>query len=970
MNLTLRALTLTLAVGLAACEQKDKTPPPPPVVDPIVSPTPLTEVSVTGSAEFGSKVHLAGGAADVDTTADQFTARWRAEVKLKPDADNTLSVTATDAAGNTSAPTTVTVTQASSKPQTVKLSFSAPSARAGEQVGLLVRVVDQYGNELPDAQVSFEVSPALAATFTIPGTSPAVTKDQGVLPNTRQFVAFDLSSVAAAGYQFSIKATAGGVSDTEVLTVNPAPAASFSKLSYVPSGTQLTVQAGQDASYQYEVVDLYGNVTTGPVSVFASAPGAIVLDDGVSGNGKVSRLTVVGSYTLAFYLAGVGQKGSLALDVGVAPGAFVDVSASSTLASPQATVKVFARVRDAFGNPIACDAGGAGANTSSITFAAQGALGGSAAPLGAVSCFNGAFEADFTFGAEDTWAITVTWEPTGATAVTGQVFVTVLAFDNTPPAISIQNVNVNGNPCDPLTGHNGGPGCDASNGDTVTFDAVASDNVALAQVSYIVFFQSSQSTRSRTVLIAAGQASATVSFRFNVNANAPEVAPLVAEAVDCAGNIQTLAAVNLYVQFGIPLGGRNFTTVVSGPPLNNPSDVVADATGNIWIANNGGNGILRLAAGATTPQQLASGLQADYLALGTVGGTPRLFAADANAQQVLALDAATGANQATLANNWPNAPTGLSLLTAMSARGWASVAGAADGDQVQVGALSFQFDAPGGTACSTGATLICVTIATGATGDQKATALAAAVNASSAVASAVASASQVQLAAKTAGESSASPIALAKNPGSSAITLSAATLLEGHDPDLWVGSDGDTLVRRFLTSGGPFDAQAGNHGQFNVATRQSGLAVRDVWASPSPDLQDVMVYFGQLGGGNRVVGSEAVTTSNGTTVTTASTQRFSLNATTVGTPTVFFNQISDVVLAPNGCLLAADVGSGNIYAVDTRVPTNFAPAVERVARNLPNPTGLAIDPSTGDLLIADNANAIFRLSPLGGSNCF
>ncbi len=970
MNRTLRLLTLALATALAGCDQKDKTPPPPPVVDPIATPTPLTVVSVTGSAEYGSKIHITGGAADADTTADQFTARWRVDVKLKPDADNTLTVTATDAAGNTSDPTTVKVTQASSKPATVKLSFSSPAARAGELVGLVVRVVDQYGNEMSDPQVSFDVSPSLAASFTIPGTSPAVTKDQGVLANTHQFVAYDLSGVKSSGYQFTIKATAGGVSDSEVLTVNPAPALSFSKLAWSPSGTQLSVQAGQDASYGYEVVDLYGNVTTGPVSVFTSAPGAIVLDDGVSGSGKLTRLLVVGSYTVAFYIAGVGQKGSLNLDVGVAPGAFVDVSASSTLASPQSTVKVFARVRDAYGNPIDCAASGAGANTSSITFSAAGALGGTASPLAAVSCFNGAFEADFKFGAEDTWAVTVTWQPTGATAVSSQVFITVLAFDNTPPTIAIQNVAVNGTPCNPATGHAGGPGCDVSNGDTVTFDAVATDNVALAQVSYVIFFQSTQSTRTRTVLIPAGQASATVSFRFTVNSNSPEVAPLVAEAVDRAGNIQTSSAVNFYVQFGVPLGGRAFSTVVSGPPLNNPTDVVADSTGALWIANNGGNTILTLAAGSTVPQQLVTGVQADYLALGSVGGTPRLFASDGNAQRVYVFDAATGANQATLANNWPNAPTGLSLLSAMPSKGWANVTAGVDGDAVVVGTVAYQLDAPGGVTCTATATVICVSVATGATGDQKATALASAINSNSTVATAVPSGSQVQLAAKTPGESSANPIALAKSPLASGIVVSAASLVEGHDADLWVGNDGDTFVRRFLTSGGPYDAQAGNHGQFNVTIRQSGIAVRDVWASPSANLQDVMIYLGGLGGSNRVAGDEVLTTSSGTTVTTTTTQRFSLTATTVGTPTVFFNQISDVVLAANGCLLAADSGNGNIYAIDTRTPGNFNPSVERIARNLPQPTGLAIDPSTGDLLIADNANAIFRLSPLGGSNCF
>src|SRR3989442_90351 len=83
--------------------------PPAPNLDPLDSPTGLTKIWVTGSAEYNAKIQITGGKADVSTVSDAFTARFRAQVELNPDAKNTLSVIATDAAGNVSDPTTVDV---------------------------------------------------------------------------------------------------------------------------------------------------------------------------------------------------------------------------------------------------------------------------------------------------------------------------------------------------------------------------------------------------------------------------------------------------------------------------------------------------------------------------------------------------------------------------------------------------------------------------------------------------------------------------------------------------------------------------------------------------------------------------------------------------------------------------------------------------------------------------------------------
>jgi len=114
-----RCMTLTLAsvtAMLASCSEKDTTAPVAPVVDPFESPTRLSSLLLTGSAEYGATVSITGGANTITTTADAYTAIWRAEVAvdtaLPADArtvTTSLSISAKDAAGNVSAATLVDI---------------------------------------------------------------------------------------------------------------------------------------------------------------------------------------------------------------------------------------------------------------------------------------------------------------------------------------------------------------------------------------------------------------------------------------------------------------------------------------------------------------------------------------------------------------------------------------------------------------------------------------------------------------------------------------------------------------------------------------------------------------------------------------------------------------------------------------------------------------------------------------------
>ncbi len=545
MILFRRAQLISSAIGacmsLIAC---DSEAPPAPFVELATSPTALTTVWLLGNAEPGTTVTVKGGSAAAKTVADPISTRFQVQVSLTPDTDNALKITATDDAGNVSPAAAVTIVQSSPTPTQITLTLASSLGRAGALIPFEAHVIDQYGSAIVDPAIVYAVTPALDSVFLIPGAQPAVEKDQGVLADVHAFVAYDLSAVAHNGFQFQITATAGDVSTSEIVEIQPANGQTFTALAFDSGTTAAAVRTGQDVNYAYQVVDLYGNPTIGPVSVFTNAPSAVVIDDGVTGAGRVSQLTTAGLYSVSFYIAGVGQRGTLSIAVDTSTGVFIDVSASATLASPQSEVKSFAQVRDLYGNRIDCTT----TNASDVVFEAIGTLGAAVAGS-ATACFNGAFQSNFTFGAEDNYAITATYFPAGSVAIASNVFVTVLAFDNTPPRVSISNVTVNQNACTP-SAHAGLPGCDAVDGDNVEFDVTASDNSALSSMAFSVFFESSQRLRTRNVFVSANQALATVHFvlqvQSNAPVNAPELAPLVSAATDRAGNIMNSDAVIIY----------------------------------------------------------------------------------------------------------------------------------------------------------------------------------------------------------------------------------------------------------------------------------------------------------------------------------------------------------------------------------------------------------------------------------------
>ena len=99
---SLFGILFAMVTIMPGCAEEDGTAPPAPWVDEVRSPTSLSSQVLTGSAEYGSTVTVSGGAEIVTTMADSFTADFLIEVPLNQDAENSLSVTTTDSAGNIS----------------------------------------------------------------------------------------------------------------------------------------------------------------------------------------------------------------------------------------------------------------------------------------------------------------------------------------------------------------------------------------------------------------------------------------------------------------------------------------------------------------------------------------------------------------------------------------------------------------------------------------------------------------------------------------------------------------------------------------------------------------------------------------------------------------------------------------------------------------------------------------------------
>jgi hypothetical protein len=299
MKTTFSALLLVGGLFLTACEQKDKTAPPAPRVDPFKSPTSSKSLVLTGAAEFASTVKLTGGAEDVTVQADPFTAEWIATVPLNStipagaiSVKNSIAVTATDAAGNVSEPTNIEVVFGPEPGKPAELNFTltgiaaSGAIAAGDQVTYTYKVTDAYGG--------------------------AVTNPLDVVPSWPNAVVFDdgisgtgliMGMTKAGDFTITARATgATGVSKVVPLKVNVAKGNR-----YLDMGLTLSRMATGDTTAALTVAkDLYSNViisdtdgTSPGLTLTCTAQAATTPASACSKAGNQFTITKSGVYKIA-----------------------------------------------------------------------------------------------------------------------------------------------------------------------------------------------------------------------------------------------------------------------------------------------------------------------------------------------------------------------------------------------------------------------------------------------------------------------------------------------------------------------------------------------------------------------------------------------------------------------------------------------------------------------------------------------
>lgn len=515
---------------LAACSNEDVDPPVAPIVDTVESPTPAATQVISGTAEFGALVRVTGANAPVETIADPYTARWFAQVELSP-GDNTLSVVAIDAADNESAATSVTITFLEPGNPAVVLIDGPEIGRAAEDVTFSVTVLDDFGDEIPDATYTLSTdAPGGSTTFSPPAT---------------------LSFCAVGATTVTAQAGTGGPMASHTIDIREGAAAVID-LQLDAS----TVVAGQDVGYTTEVQDACGNVTSDVVSVFTNAPGAI------PAAGTLSGLTRAGSYIV----------------VAEVPGSSV-VDTESLLVSPDesSTVVVLQLVRlsafvgvplgytvtaiDGFGNDV-------DRATLQITTTDPGATVDAATQT-------------ISFATAGTPTHTVTATLFGGTAdeVLDAEAVLVTSPDLSPPSATVTSP---------------APGLVFAPGGVLTVTVQAADDQGLAQV-LLQATGADNHFQQQIIPVDDGTGQPQigpldVTFVLDVRDGSFGDMVLVAQAIDTTGNTTSSAPVTVQLDpaADIAVGvGLTVSTVSVLGLLDRPTGVAVDAADNVYVANNG-----------------------------------------------------------------------------------------------------------------------------------------------------------------------------------------------------------------------------------------------------------------------------------------------------------------------------------------------------------------------------------------------
>lgn len=352
-------ILLVLAV-LTACGDEDRKAPPAPWVDPVESPTSLSKVIVTGSAEYGATVTISGGVKPVEVVSDAFTAKFRAEVEIKTDAkagetsvDTKLSVTATDRAGNVSEPTEVSVTY--ELPRGESIALQAPSVLDADAGGLPLRAQihnDQAEVGLQGITVRFSASGPGGASATAEGMTDAEGWAEAKLTD----VAVEGEWTVTAEALLDGEVTASASARVVVFEGRPSEVAlTLSAMvgGKLVDGNDISVPADTEVTAEVSFTDAAGNSANGAgYDILTDAPGALVV-----GN-QILNLQTAGDWTVAAVARDTSTGGQrvaavASLTVTAGEAVSVEITASDTLVEAGEAVELTVVTVDAHGNAVA-----------------------------------------------------------------------------------------------------------------------------------------------------------------------------------------------------------------------------------------------------------------------------------------------------------------------------------------------------------------------------------------------------------------------------------------------------------------------------------------------------------------------------------------------------------------------------------------------------------------------------------------
>ncbi len=355
LRVAARAVLGPLLLLLQGCLGPDLTPPPAPSVDPVRSPTSLSEQLLSGAAEYGATILIDREPAlpgdPIESQADPFTARWSATVPLEPESENVFSVVAVDAAGNRGTATEVVIIHERPAAHSLELDLQPSVLERGVHV---LQAVARLAH--PEAEVSLAGQTVLFEKhFTWSGHDETlVTEASGVVGDSmRASVMFEDLYQPGQGF---VRAMAEGGAEAEAFFFVHGDTEALASIELtleaevdgeeIGPDVSLAVPAGTVVVAKSVVRDVDGNRVDQPVLLTTDAPGATF--DGE----RIDGLTVPGRWTVTAAIPAAGLVEAASLEVTPGPPTEIDLQLAFPLVSVGAPLPYSVEVHDAWSNAI------------------------------------------------------------------------------------------------------------------------------------------------------------------------------------------------------------------------------------------------------------------------------------------------------------------------------------------------------------------------------------------------------------------------------------------------------------------------------------------------------------------------------------------------------------------------------------------------------------------------------------------